>query len=149
MRLFSLAMGMILASCLACNRQEGTESSAPVVQGKSTTQHHIPIEELRQMFAGLRGQKDLDTDGPLVWGYFFVDRDQSQLHKLGEHLRQEGYLLVEVGPREGNVFCLHVERTERHTPESLDDRNTELERLADRFGIESYDGMDVGPLPKR
>ena len=148
MRLFCLAMGLILASCLACSRQEATERSAPDVQGKSAARHHIPIEELHQMFAGMRGQKDLDTDGPLVWGYFFFDSDPSQLQKLGEHLRQDGYRLVEVGPREGSIFCLHVERTEHHTPESLDARNAELERLADFFGVESYDGMDVGPLPK-
>jgi hypothetical protein len=35
---------------------------------------------------------------------------------------------------------------ERHTPETLDERNQEFYRLASRFNLDSYDGMDVGPI---
>ena len=43
-------------------------------------------------------------------------------------------------------FFLHVEKEEIHTPLTLHHRNTLFYALAERFEIESYDGMDVGPL---
>ena len=49
---------------------------------------------------------------------------------------------------DGNTNVLHVERVETHSPESLFARNEELYGLADRLGLESYDGMDVGPAPQ-
>jgi hypothetical protein len=41
---------------------------------------------------------------------------------------------------------LHVERVEAHTPQTLFARNAEFYLLADEFEVESYDGMDVGPV---
>jgi hypothetical protein len=41
---------------------------------------------------------------------------------------------------------LHVRRVEMHSVESLLARNEELYRLAEELGIDSYDGMDVGPI---
>lgn len=38
-----------------------------------------------------------------------------------------------------------TEREEHHTVDTLDRRNAELYLLADELGLESYDGMDVGP----
>ena len=34
-----------------------------------------------------------------------------------------------------------------HTPQTLSERNQQLEELASIYGLDSYDGMDVGPLP--
>jgi hypothetical protein len=44
------------------------------------------------------------------------------------------------------LLYLHVEREELNTVESLDARNHELYQFAEEFGLESYDGMDVGPI---
>jgi hypothetical protein len=41
---------------------------------------------------------------------------------------------------------LHIERVERHTPQSLDARNDQLTRLANEMHV-TYDGWDVGQLP--
>ena len=38
------------------------------------------------------------------------------------------------------------EPEELHNVESLDARDQELYRFAEEFGLESYDGMDVGPI---
>lgn len=100
------------------------------------------------MFDGMRTKSHWKVDGPMLWGYFFFDHDKAKLENLGKELVKDGYRLVEVGPREGGVYCLHVEKVEKHTPETLNARNVSFEKLADRRGIESYDGMDVGPAPK-
>lgn len=42
-------------------------------------------------------------------------------------------------------YCLHVEKVEKHTIDSLDVRNKEFAALAEKYGVEGYDGMDVGP----
>jgi hypothetical protein len=41
---------------------------------------------------------------------------------------------------------LHVEKVETHTVDSLDARNGELDALASKHDLQSYDGMDVGPV---
>ena len=46
------------------------------------------------------------------------------------------------------MYWLHVEKIETHTPMSLDGRNDELYKLAHEFGIDTYDGMDIGPVEK-
>lgn len=45
-------------------------------------------------------------------------------------------------------FILHVEKEEAHSPESLHERNAQLDALAALHGLDSYDGMDVGPLAR-
>ena len=58
---------------------------------------------------------------------------------------------LEPTPEDDNqgLLFLHVEREERHTVESLYARNQDLYRFAAEFGLESYDGMDVGPIENR
>jgi hypothetical protein len=107
----------------------------------------IPIEQLEEMFAGLREQTDWDVDGELRWGYFFFDPDPVKLERLGETLVADGYDLVRLEQTDDETsFVLHVERIEAHTPQSLDARNREFERLAEQHGVADYDGMDVGPV---
>lgn len=43
-------------------------------------------------------------------------------------------------------YCLHIEKAEQHSIDSLDARNKEFAALALKYGIEGYDGMDVGPV---
>ena len=46
------------------------------------------------------------------------------------------------------MFWLHIERVEAHSPKTLDARNDELYLFAHEFGLDSYDGMDIGPVGK-
>jgi hypothetical protein len=45
-----------------------------------------------------------------------------------------------------DTFVLHVERIEKHTPQSLQARNSEFDRLSEEFALDLYDGWDVGPV---
>jgi hypothetical protein len=110
----------------------------------------ISLEMLEEMFENMRTKSGWNTDDALLWGYFFTDRDPKKLGPVADHLAADGYRLVKIYPTDdGATTFLHVERIERHTPYSLHERNAMFYALAARFGIDSYDGMDVGPAPKQ
>jgi hypothetical protein len=102
------------------------------------------------MFADMRtktGYKKWNVDGDLLWGYFFTDPDRRKLQPVADFLTRNGYRFVNIYPTDDKkTFFLHVERVEHHTPESLNQRNLEFYKLAEEFHLESYDGMDVGPI---
>lgn len=106
----------------------------------------IPLAQLEDMFAQMRRHSGMNVDGPLLWGYFFTDRDAAKLEPVADHLASLGYRVVSIYPTDdGSTNFLHVEKVETHTPQSLDQRNASFYALAERFGVETYDGMDVGP----
>jgi hypothetical protein len=108
---------------------------------------HIPREQLEAMFRGMRAEADWDTDRDLLWGYFFTDPNPERLKPLASQLVEQGYGFVSIYETDDkSTYFLHVEREETHTPESLFERNRQLNTLAEEFAIESYDGMDVGPV---
>ena len=83
----------------------------------------------------------------LLWGYFFFNATQDSLFAASQNLERKGYTIVRNELiDDGSSYVLHVERVETHTPQSLYQRNAELEALAQVHGIDSYDGMDVGPV---
>jgi hypothetical protein len=107
----------------------------------------IPIGHIEQMFEGMKNEAGWNTAGELLWGYFFVDREPKKLEPLAAHLVELGYRFVSIYETDDkSTHFLHVERIEMHTPESLFERNLELNALAKKFGVEDYDGMDVGPV---
>lgn len=109
---------------------------------------HISFAMLEQMFSGMRHQAGWNPDADLLWGYFFFDSDRQRLTPLAVQLAQNGYRVVKTFESDDRTtWVLHVERIETHSPRSLQARNLELAALADRFGVESYDGMDAGPVP--
>jgi len=109
----------------------------------------IKREVLYEMFANMRRETNWDVDGVLLWGYFFTALSPQKLEKAAEYLVQQGYDFVRIYKTDdGSVYVLHVERAEKHTPETLHIRNCEFEKLARDFGLESYDGMDVGQSGK-
>jgi hypothetical protein len=100
------------------------------------------------MFANMRTQTRWDIDGPMLWGYFFFDDDRARLRAAATELTGKGYRLVSIERVEGRAdYRLHVEKVEIHSPQSLNARDIELEALARKYKIRSYDGMDVGPAP--
>ena len=105
----------------------------------------ITLTQVEDLFLQMRHQPALSGGGPLLWGYFFTDQDAAKLRPLAKYLESTGYRLVEINPTDGTTFFLHVEKVELHTAASLHERNTSFYGLAERFGVESYDGMDVGP----
>jgi hypothetical protein len=99
----------------------------------------------------MRANAPWNVDGPLLWGYFFTARERQSLESASEALVREGYRLVEIrlqekrSPSDPDTWWLHVEKVERHTIDSLDQRNALLDAFAREHRLSSYDGMDVGP----
>ena len=132
--LFAVAL-VVLAGC----ERRGTTTHTK----KST----MDLQQMEQMFANMRAQTKWNVDGEMLWGYFFTDPDTNKLERVSQRLTVSGYRLVQIYPTDDKSTCvLHVERIEKHTAQTLHARNSELEKLASEFGLESYDGMDVGPV---
>ena len=109
----------------------------------------IQLSQLQSMFSDMRARAPWNVDGSLLWGYFFFDTRASRLQQIASELAPFGYKLVSLEEVQGkSTFRLHVEKVETHTPETLNKRNGEFYALAEKYGVASYDGMDVRPLPK-
>jgi len=110
----------------------------------------ISRDQLQEMFDSSRAKARWRIDDVCLWGYFFTDRSRERLLAAAPASEEMGYRVVgllEPAPENDDhgLLSLHVEREERHTVDSLDTRNQELYRFAGEYGLESYDGMDVGP----
>jgi hypothetical protein len=112
----------------------------------------IELEQLQQMFHRIVEGPGWDLSRPMRWGFFFVDSSAERLERAVSIFESRGYRFVAILRQEpdevvdGVAFCLHVERDEVHTPDSLHARNAQLEDLAEELGLDGYDGMDVGPI---
>jgi len=110
----------------------------------------MTLEQMEEMFANMRAETKWDVDGEMLWGYFFTDTDPTKLERASKRLVDLGYRLVKIYPTDDKSTCfLHIESVEKHTPRTLQARNVEFEKLATELGLESYDGMDVGPVLKQ
>ena len=133
------ALSAVLAAALAF----------PPLESAAQQRTRIQLSQLEAMFSNMRAKAPWNVDGPLLWGYFFFDPDPSKLRQISGELQALGYQFVSIEQVPGrNLFRLHVEKVEIHSPQSLNSRNEEFYQLAEKFGITSYDGMDVGPAPK-
>jgi hypothetical protein len=95
----------------------------------------ITKEEMVELFADMKQNAPWDSNKPLLWGYFFADPD---------------YQIVGIydSKPDGDapaLWWLHIEKVERHTVDTLHARNQQFYKFAEEHGLESYDGMDVGP----
>ena len=107
----------------------------------------ITTDILEVMFADMRREGVCDPEKPQLWGYFFTDPDQKKLKRAADSLIRDGYRFVEIYETEDSrTSFLHIEKVEQHTVGSLDRRNQLFYGLVEQFGLESYDGMDVGPV---
>ncbi len=115
---------------------------------------HIYIEQLEEMYANIQSNTDWNTSGDMLWGYFFTHSEPEKLEKAKGVLVSKGYRFVDIyvsdkdEPNDPDMFWLHVEKVETHSPKSLDETNNEFFIFAHEFGLDSYDGMDIGPVGK-
>lgn len=90
---------------------------------------------------------------PMLWGHFFTHSDPQALEAVIPELIRMGLHPIDIfvankEDEAGPDLCwLHLEEVRIHTPESLDKRNDEFYIFAHQRGLDSYDGMDVGPVP--
>lgn len=111
----------------------------------------ITLEQLEEMFSNIGAGAKWDMTRPMLWGYFFTDRSKEKLEVASHELEREGYRFVslfvpELDEGEEEYFFLHVEKAETHSPMSLHERNTQLYKFAEARNLDTYDGMDVGPI---
>lgn len=112
----------------------------------------IEKDQLVMMFEQIADNTDWDLSAPLIWGFFFTDASAEKLRAVAPVLEQDGYRFVDVfladkdEPADPDLWMLHVEKIEVHTPDSLDSRNREFYRFAADHGLGAYDGMDVAPV---
>ncbi|PWF47601.1 ribonuclease E inhibitor RraB [Massilia glaciei] len=110
-------------------------------------------DELEQMFANISQKTKWDTSKSLLWGYFFTSPSRQPLEIASSDLSKLGYRVVQIylsdkeNSKDPDKWWLHVERVEIHSVTSLLKRNAELSAFAERHGLASYDGMDVGTAP--
>jgi hypothetical protein len=109
------------------------------------------LEGIRQIFAEAKQQDNWNTDEQMLYSYYFVDEDADKLEELGLELEEKGYDFIgvfELGDEETDEatgeYLLHVDKEEKHTPESLAQRNVELQKIADEREIQTYDGWEFG-----
>jgi len=112
----------------------------------------ISKEQLQEMFDSMTEQTDWDMLGEMVWGYFFTDSEKPVLEKVAPILEEMGYSVVSIylsdkdSEDEADLWWLHSEKIEAHSVESLHRTNLEFYKFAEAHGLDSYDGMDVGPV---
>ena len=114
----------------------------------------ITLESLVEMFDNIESKTPWNMSGDMLWGYFFTHNNPQKLEQIATELNKRGYRFVDIFLSEKeestdpDLYWLHVERIEAHTPQTLDKRNDELYIFAHESGVDSYDGMDVGPAPQ-
>jgi hypothetical protein len=112
----------------------------------------ISREQLQEMFDSMSRNPGWDTSKEMVWGYFFTHSSRPPLERAAQLLEAQGYTVVDIyladkeSDDERDLWWLHVEKVEIHTEASLYARNQVLYGFADEQGLDSYDGMDVGPV---
>lgn len=109
------------------------------------------IEGIKEIFAEAKREDNWDTDEPMLYSYYFVDKDADKLDSLGVVLEEKEFDFIgvyELGDDETDEstgeFLLHIDKVEAHTPESLAQRNVEFQKLAEEYGIMTYDGWEFG-----
>lgn len=120
--------------------------------GCDENQNKITLENLEAMFQDVAENTDWNMKDPMLWGYFFTHHEPGLLETAKSELENKGYRFVGLfitekeDENEPDLWWLHVEKEEVHTPMTLDRRNKEFYSLASKLGLQSYDGMDVGPI---
>ena len=111
----------------------------------------IELSQLQDMFDSITNDAGWDMSKPMLWGYFFTDRQRAKLESALVALEQQGFKYVDMfipqlEKGEEDYFFLHVTKVDTHTPESLHEQNARLYAFAAEHQLRSYDGMDVGPV---
>ncbi len=113
----------------------------------------IELSQMQDMFDSITADAGWDMSKPMLWGYFFTDRKRAKLEKALSALEEQGFAYVDIfipqlEKGQDDYFFLHVTKVDTHTPESLQEQNVRLYALAAEYELDSYDGMDVGPVGK-
>ncbi len=108
---------------------------------------------IRKIFDDAKTEDNWNLDEEMLFSYYFVDKDVDKLEKLGLKLEADGYDFIDIfelgdetTDESTGEYLLHIDQVEKHTPESLAQRNVEFQTLADENEIETYDGWEFGEV---
>ena len=100
-------------------------------------------------FKNMRTKTKWNIEGDMLWGFFFTNPTKEPLVPVAKDLEKKGYRIVDIYQDDKKIdWWLHVEKIEVHDVDSLTKREYELVALAERAGLGSFDGWDVGPAGK-
>ena len=73
------------------------------------TSQRIELSQLEAMFSNMQAKAPRNVDGPLLWGYFFLDPSQEKLTSAAKELLAAQYRVVGINEVSGrHIFRLHV-----------------------------------------
>lgn len=98
--------------------------------------------DIEKFFFHIIIDSDLSPKNSLSWGYYFRNEKVTSLEEARKILISNGYDFAEI-ILEGKEYYLQIEKVETHTIDSLYDRCLELNTLAQKLQINSFDGFDV------
>lgn len=108
------------------------------------------LKEIKEIFADAAREEEWDVEGEMLYSYYFIDETFDKLEKLAQHFEKESYDFIniyELGDEETNEptgeFLLHIDKTEKQTPETLVERIDEFLKLAEEYEVE-FDGWEFG-----
>ena len=109
------------------------------------------LKEIKEIFADAAREEGWEVEGEMLYSYYFVDTSIEKLEKLGLQLEKEDYDFInifelgddETGEPTGE-YLLHLDKTEKNTPETLIDKIEQFEKLAVEYEIDSFDGWEFG-----
>ena len=111
------------------------------------------LDGIREIFETAKREDGWNLEEEMLYSYYFVDESVEKLEKLGHEIGNRGFEFVdifELGDEETEEatgeFMLQIDKVEKHTPESLAERNVEFQKLADEHEISSYDGWEFGEV---
>ena len=111
------------------------------------------IEGIKKIFDEAKREDNWNVNEPMLYSFYFVDKDPEKLEKLGEHLDKQDFDFVdifELGDEETEEstgeYLLHIDKVDAFTPESLAQTNVRFSKLAEEFEIETYDGWEFGEI---
>ena len=101
------------------------------------------IDNLYAVFESML-KEGWDTGSAMKWGYLFYEESKGKLVELFNEIEDRGYTLESIEKTDdGKEWKLFMTKVEIHTPESLNSRNEAMNRLAEHFDVQEYDGWDV------
>ena len=112
----------------------------------------IEKNAILNVFKEIQQKGEWDINQALLYGYFFLDESKEKLKTVGDNLKMKGYTLVDIFKAESDedekaeMYFLHVEKVEIHNVDSLFERNLDFYDVAEKSGIYSYDGFDIGEI---
>lgn len=111
------------------------------------------LEGIREIFEDAKREDGWNLDEEMLYSFYWVDGSVDKLEKLGLHLEKEGYDFIDIfelgeedSGKSTGEYLLHIDKIEKHTPESLARRNVEFQKLADEYELETYDGWEFGEI---